>query len=158
MRIRKVWDFTVNSPMSPEKVLAGVTDFSERRADHWPAISRSQYRVHELGPNSAYVREGTGPMWTDERYEWSTPGLVRTVIQQSNLFYPGGIWECRVTPGTAGGSHIEVHMEHDYRGLVGAMGSTYIAMRGGASLFRKDFLSMPESVERSAPSAGNPRM
>ena len=146
MRVRKVWDFTVESPMSPEKVLAGVTDFSERRPDHWPAISGEQYRVHELGPTSAHVREGTGPMWTDERYDWSDPGRIHSVIQQSNLFFPGGVWECRITPGAAGGSHVEVHMERDYKGVMGALGSIYITVRGGANLFRTDFLSMLDSV------------
>lgn len=145
MRVKKVWDFTIKSPLLPREILACVTDFSNKRPDHWPAISRNQYRVHKLGPTSAYVREGTGPMWTDERYDWSTPGLIRTIIQESNLFFPGGIWECRITPNKGGGSRIDVHMERDYRGLIGAMGSMYIVARGGVNLFRKDFLSMLES-------------
>lgn len=147
MRVKKVWDFAIDSPMSADNVLAGVTDFSDRRANNWPAITSNQYRVYEVGPTSAYVREGTGPMWTDERYDWSTPGLVRTVIQRSNLFFPGGVWECRVTPRGDGGSHIEVHMERDYRGVKGALGSLYIAVRGGASLFRKDFLLLLDSID-----------
>ena len=146
MRVRKVWDFVVESRMSPKKVLAGVTDFGKRRPDYWPAISSKQYRVYELGPTSAYVREGTGPMWTDERYDWSKPGVIRSVIQKSNLFFPGGVWECHIAPGADGGSHIEVHMERNYQGLIGLFGSTYIALRGGASFFQKDFIYMLDSV------------
>lgn len=148
MRVRKVWDFTIDSPMPPKKVLTGVTDFSERRPDIWPAITRNQYRVYEVSSTSAHVQEGTGPMWTEERYDWSKPGLVRSVIQRSNLFFPDGVWECRVTPGVAGGSHINVHMERDYRGLMGLLGSIYITLQGGASLFRKDFLLMLDAVNR----------
>jgi hypothetical protein len=38
-------EFTVESDLPPERVLAAATDFSERRPDLWPNLSRRFYKV-----------------------------------------------------------------------------------------------------------------
>jgi hypothetical protein len=35
-----VYDFRIETTVSPERLLAAATDFSERRPDLWPGISR----------------------------------------------------------------------------------------------------------------------
>lgn len=101
---------------SPEKVLAALTDFSERRLELWPNIDRDYFNVSTLGEQSAEVTEGSpvlGGVWERGRYDWSRPGTVRIDVQDSNAFKPGSYWVYEVSPRANGGSH--VHMEFDRR-------------------------------------------
>ena len=85
-------EFTVDSNVPPDRVLAAAADFSERRPDLWPNISRRRYTVHERGDTWAQVTEGSdvmGGIWARERYDWSTPGTVRATVVDSNVFAGG---------------------------------------------------------------------
>jgi hypothetical protein len=102
--------FDVETPLPPERVLAAVTDFSERRPEIWSGIDPKQYRVHALGEGFAEVTEGGrefGGIWARERYDWSSPDRVIARVLDSNVFRPGSRWELRVQPTPAGGSRVE---------------------------------------------------
>ncbi len=103
-------EYTVESDVPAERVWAAVTDFSERRPDFWPGLSRKVYKVHARGDNWADATEGTdmpfGTVWARERYEWSGNRIVATP-QESNIFR-GGSWEMTVDPLPNGGSRIHV--------------------------------------------------
>jgi Polyketide cyclase / dehydrase and lipid transport len=102
-------EFTVDSDLPPDRVLAAATDFTERRPDLWPGISRRFYKVHEQGAGWCECTEGSdvaGGIWARERYEWSGNAIRGTVID-SNVF-KGGTWELRAEPGESGGSRITV--------------------------------------------------
>jgi hypothetical protein len=43
-------ELDIDTPLSPEKVLSGLTDFSERRPEIWPGLHPSLYEVHSLAP------------------------------------------------------------------------------------------------------------
>lgn len=104
-------EFEVDSPLGPEKVLSNLVDFGERRPELWPAIDPAVYRVHELGDGWAEVTEGTdalGGIWARERYEWSSSGVVKATIQDSNFWHAGGTWTLRAEPGPNGGSLLTV--------------------------------------------------
>jgi hypothetical protein len=60
-----------------------------------------------------------GGIWARERYDWSVPGIVTGIVQESNVFQPGGIWEIRVQPVAAGGSRIELTRDRRGKGLKG---------------------------------------
>jgi hypothetical protein len=103
-------EFTVESDVPPERVLAAATDFTERRPEIWPNVSRKYYKVHDQGDTWAEVTEGSevmGGIWARERYDWSTPGLVRGTVIDSNIF-AGGIWELRAEPNGRGGSRVTI--------------------------------------------------
>jgi hypothetical protein len=71
-------ELNVESSASPEQVIDGLTDFSDRRPDLWPGLNPKMYRVYEVGDTWADVREGNSDaIWARERYDWSTPGMVR---------------------------------------------------------------------------------
>ena len=115
--------FSVNSALPPERVLKGATDFSERRPDIWPNISRKYYEVHEVGKTSADVTEGSdlfGGIWARERYEWTKPNTVRATIQESNIFKQGGIWEMHVEEEDRG-SRVEVNYHRQAKGVKGRL-------------------------------------
>jgi hypothetical protein len=87
--------FSAKSTASSERVLAAATDFSERRPQLWPNLDPKVYKVFEVGEHTAEAMEGSpvlGGIWARERYDWSTPGVVRAEVQDSNVFGPGSSW------------------------------------------------------------------
>jgi hypothetical protein len=102
--------FEVDTPVSPQRVRAAATDFSERRPQIWSGIDPKHFTVHTLGDTTAEVTEGGrefGGIWARERYDWSDPDLVVARVLDSNIFGPGSRWELRVRPRPAGGSRVE---------------------------------------------------
>lgn len=101
--------------LSPEQVVAALTDFSDRRPQMWTGITPSYYKVYSVGDTSAEVREGTkqGPInvWAKESYDWSQPGVVKWTVKESNFCTPGSYVQATITPRDGGGSNI--HCEWD---------------------------------------------
>jgi hypothetical protein len=95
-------------------VLAAAIDFSERRPDLWPNISREFWRVHGQGENWAEATEGSPGVWARERYEWSGNRVVGTT-QESNVWRPGGTWTLTAEPRD-GGSHVRVVLDRRFKG------------------------------------------
>jgi hypothetical protein len=92
-----------DSALPPAQVLASAHDFSQRRAEVFPAVEVERLEVHERGDASADVTEGTGvgPLgvnWERCRYDWSQPGAVTATVTDSNLYAsPGSSWEIKAT-------------------------------------------------------------
>lgn len=125
--------YGTDSMLGPRPILSAAVDFSERRPEIWPAISRKYYRVHELGDCCADVTEGSdvmGGIWAHERYEWSEPGVVRATIQDSNVFQKGGVWELRAVPNERGGSRIEVLNHRQAKGVKGHILGALLQLTG----------------------------
>ena len=103
-------EFDAETSLSPEQVVAALTDFTERRPDIWQSLSRDAYQVYSVGDGTADVREGnkSPKIWAREHYDWSTPGTVRWEVVESNFCDPGSYVEARITPGEQGGSRIHV--------------------------------------------------
>src|SRR5439155_22792931 len=106
------------SPLPAERALAAAHDFSERRAEVFPAVSLEYFQVHELGDTWADVTEGTragvGINWERCRYDWSQPDSVKATVTDSNVYQPDSSWELRATP-TAHGSQIEMIWVRDFK-------------------------------------------
>ena len=122
--------FTVESDVPPERVMAAATDFSDRRPDIWPNISRRFYEVHDQGENWCECTEGSdvaGGIWARERYEWSGDSIRGTVLD-SNIF-KSGTWELRVAPGGKGGSSVTVVNDRKPKGK-GFMFAPMMMLRG----------------------------
>jgi hypothetical protein len=137
--------FEVESPLDPETVLKGLTDFSERRPELWPAIDPNVYRVHGVSASSALVTEGTdvmGGIWATELYEWDGSGTVRATIQESNFWHPGGTWELIAAQRDGGGSILRVTRD---RRAKNAKARTFEAMMRvvGARILAKELLKAP---------------
>ena len=71
--------FEVETALSPQRVRAAATDFSERRPHIWSGIDPKHFTVHALGDRTAEVTEGGrefGGIWAREHYDWSDPDRV----------------------------------------------------------------------------------
>jgi len=146
-------EFTLDSDVPPDRVLAAAADFSERRPDLWPNLSRRYYKVHERGDTWAEATEGSdvmGGIWARERYDWSTPGTVRATVVDSNVF-AGGTWELGSESNGRVGSRI--HVVNDRRpkgkGRVAAVMMTFMGKR----LLTKH-LQQTLAILEAQPSAG----
>jgi hypothetical protein len=110
-------EFDLETSASPERVISALTDFSERRPDIWPGLSRDWYQVYSVGETTAEIREGTGgkrsSIWARERYDWSTPGVVKWTVQESPFSKPGSFVSAKVDPKEGGGSRIHVTWQRD---------------------------------------------
>jgi hypothetical protein len=100
----------IDTEATPEQVLAALTDFTERRTEIWPGLSKELYEVYEAGESSALVREGSPKpkVWARERYDWSKPGVVRWEVLESNFCNPGSYVQASFEPSAAGGSRVEI--------------------------------------------------
>ena len=148
---------TAESDLAPEVVLGAITDFTPRRPTLWPNLDPGFYVVHEVGPDWADVTEGSkiaGGVWAHERYDWSTPGVVRATLQESNIF-ESGFWEMRVT-SREGGSHVEIHQDRQAKGFKGNLLGAMMALMG-SRVYRQGLdqtlgiLREEQAAERVAP-------
>jgi hypothetical protein len=143
-------EFSLDSDVPADRVFAAITDFSDRRPDLWPNLSRKYYEVHGTGENWAEATEGTevlGGVWGKERYEWS-PGEIKATVIDSNIC-TSGTWEMRVSE-RVGGSHIEVvnHREFKGKGLLLAAGLVLF----GRSVLRRDLEKTLDILRAKQPS------
>jgi hypothetical protein len=57
----------VDADVPAEQMMAAATDFSGRRPELWPNISREFWQLHDHGPNWAEATEGSRAVWARER-------------------------------------------------------------------------------------------
>ncbi len=147
----------LQSSLAPERVLQAAHDFSERRAEVWPAVSVARLTVHDRGDTWADVTEGTraGPVvnWERCRYDWSRPGLVTATVIDSNIYaFPPSSWEINATP-TENGSQVEMIWVREFkRGKRGRLFGTLFRVVGKRLFtgYARDVLTNLERVERNA--------
>jgi hypothetical protein len=101
-------EFDFHTRATPDQVVELLTDFSEKRPERWPALSRRWYEVYAVGETSADVREGQEKpvMWAREAYDWSTPGTVTWTVQDSKDLATGSFVSLTATGAADGGSDV----------------------------------------------------
>lgn len=110
-------ELETETSLSPEQVVAALTDFTERRPKMWTGISPQLYEVYSVSETNADVREGTkqGPLnvWARENYDWSTPNTVIWTVKESNFCHGRQLRQGRdPTPGRRRERH-HVHVGPD---------------------------------------------
>ena len=145
-----------STSVAPGRVLEAARDFSERRAEVFPAVSIDHMTVHALADTSADVTEGTaagiGVNWEPCTYDWSQPGAVTATVIDSNVYaFPGSSWQLRAVP-SAEGSEVEMTWERKFlrrpRGMFWGTLFTFL----GKPIFGKyaqDVLGNLEQLEKS---------
>jgi hypothetical protein len=143
--------FELQSPLAPEAVLAALTDFSPSRAEVWPNVDSDHFKLHDQGPGWAEVTEGSsvaGGVWERERYSWDAgAGTVKIETLESNTWGPGSRWDYRLTPGSSGGTRIEVTVVRNGKGLKGGLLGAALTIAGTGTLR----LQMEQALARVNP-------
>jgi hypothetical protein len=140
--------YSAEGDVPPERFIAALTDFSPDRPKFWPGMTANQFKLIEKGGDWALVREGTGTVWEESRYDWSTPGVVTSTVQNSNFLRPGTTWEFKVSERKDGGCRVDAVLERDFRGPQGyfVQALTYLPPWGaGLALFLRQTLKMLEA-------------
>jgi len=101
-----------HTKLAPEQVRAALLDFSDRRPDIWPGLSREYWKFYSTSGTTAEVREGsTKPVriWARELYDWSDPEVVRwEMIENPGVMEPGSYVSARIVKASDGGSDIHL--------------------------------------------------
>jgi Polyketide cyclase / dehydrase and lipid transport len=144
---RRHFEFHIDCPISADRVFDAMTDFSEKRTEYFPNLSKSHYQVVERRGDTAVVVEGTGPFSSREKYDWSTKGRIWSVIEESNVAAPGGITDVRIAE-RGSGCRVSVALDRDFIGWRGGVIVAGIYMNGGKRFFRRTYLRMLKNVQR----------
>jgi hypothetical protein len=133
---------------SAEDVLAAARDFSPRRIDVWPNVSRRRYEVHAAGETFTEVTEGAvqGIFWERSRYEWSRPGAVHQTVVDSNVLVPGSTWELTVHPNGAG-CRVEAAFRREFPRTPKGWFARLVNSRLGRRIYLSDLKKMLRTVE-----------
>ena len=130
------FSFALDVRDPPEKVMAAMIDFSDRRPEIWPNLSAKIYQAHSVGENTADVTEGTdipgGRVWERVIYEW-TDTVVKSVITDGNLFQAGGTFEFRVEPQRSG-SRIHFSIDRKAKTFMARLVGAFMQMSNGAPM------------------------
>jgi len=125
--------YEAEGPVAPERFIAALTDFSDRRVALWPGLDAKFFKVHETGPTWADVTEGTdvlGGVWGREHYDWSRPGVITIELVDSADFRPGTRTVYRVTPAAGGGCHVAVDFQRIARSPRGRFVGAVLQLTG----------------------------
>jgi hypothetical protein len=125
--------YEADGTVSPERFIAALTDFSDRRPELWPGLDTRFYKVHKVGDTWAEVTEGTdvlGGVWGHERYDWSQPGLVRLTLLDSADFRPGTTIDYGVAALPGGGCHVAVDFQRIATSLRGRFVGAVVQLTG----------------------------
>ncbi len=71
---------------TPEQFLAGLTDFGPGRSKLFGNSADGYLKVHDRGPSTADVTEGSAGIWERLRYDWSDPNRVVMTTADSNTW------------------------------------------------------------------------
>jgi hypothetical protein len=136
-----VYEIDIETTVEPERLLAAATDFSERRPDLWPTITRKRYRVFSIGDHTAETEEGTTPVHHRYKYVWSDDGVVRATTVDATVQSTGSIWELRVQAREGGGTNVHIYVEMGFKGMAKPIGPLLMRLNGGgAETYRKWFM------------------
>jgi hypothetical protein len=142
--------FRLHTKLTPDAVLAALTDFGPRRAKVWPNIDDKHFKLHGSGPGWAEVTEGSsvaGGVWEREKYTWDAAmGTVGVETLDSNTWGPGSRWDYRIAPARDKGSEVEVDVRRLGKGWKGRLIELAL-MAAGTRMLRSQ---MEQAMERSA--------
>src|SRR5262245_44469696 len=71
---------------TPEQFIAGLTDFGPGRSELFGRSADDYLKVHDQGPTSADVTEGSSGIWERLQYDWSEPNRVVMKTTDSNTW------------------------------------------------------------------------
>ncbi|HMI54336.1 MAG TPA: hypothetical protein VK525_22705 [Candidatus Saccharimonadales bacterium] len=78
--------FHQTTTLTPERYVAGLTDFGPGRSTLFGNSADEYLKVHHLDQTEADVTEGSGGIWERLHYDWSDPNRVVLTTTDSNLW------------------------------------------------------------------------
>jgi hypothetical protein len=124
----------VTTTATPEQFLAGLTDFGPDREKLFGRSAAKYLKVHDRGPTSADVTEGSGGVWERLRYDWSDPQRVVMKTTDSNAWGGDSGHTYTLTRRSDGGTDVDAVVVRDGKNFKGHVLGVVIETVGKRSL------------------------
>jgi hypothetical protein len=111
--------FSAITTATPEQFIAAITDFGPGRSKIFPNSADSYLQVHDLGPTSADVTEGSAGVWERLSYDWSNPHMVVLQTTDSNAWGGRSGHSYRLTPQADGTTKVDATTIREGKNLKG---------------------------------------
>jgi hypothetical protein len=142
----------IETSLPPERVHKALIDFSDRRPDIWPGLTRDLYRVYAMQETTADVQEGSAMLgmkvWAREHYDWSRDGRISWTVLESNFCTPGSGVVADLVPMESGGTHVHVTWNRTGSNLKGRTMVQLMKLTRGR-LIRQSISSALTKLERA---------
>jgi hypothetical protein len=104
---------------TPERFVAGLTDFGPGRKELFPNSTDEYLKVHDEGPHEADVTEGSSGVWERLHYDWSDPHRVVMTTTDSNLWGGNSGHIYTLTPKPDGTTELDAVVVREGKNLKG---------------------------------------
>ena len=138
--------YTVRTGLTPAQFIAGLTDFGPGRKELFRYSTNGHLKVHQQGPTSADVTEGSAGIWERLSYDWSDPHHVVLTTTDSNLWGPGSGHTYDLAPQPDGSTKIDATVQRNGKGLRGKFVETFVSTVGKGML-AKTFAASVKAIE-----------
>jgi hypothetical protein len=147
--------FTETTTATPEQFVAGLTDFGPGRHELFSNSSDKYLKVHDKGPTSADVTEGSNGIWERLKYDWSDPHRVVMTTVDSNIWGGHSSHTYTLTPQPDGTTQLNVDVVREGKNLKGRA-TELVVGSVGKGVIRKSLKDTIKAVEaRNQPSGGD---
>ena len=131
---------------TPEQFIAALTDFGPGRKELFGNSSDEDLKVHDRGPDSADVTEGSNGIWERLRYDWSNPGRITLKTTDSNTWGGRSGHTYTLTPQPGGITDIDAVVVREGKNLKGRLIEVLVAT-GGKRVLGKALASTAKAIE-----------
>jgi hypothetical protein len=138
---------------TPEQIVAALTDFGPGRSALFGNSADDYLKVHQQGPGTADVTEGSGGVWERLTYDWSEPHLVVMTTTDSNIWGGASGHRYILTPAPDGRTTVDVTVIREGKNTKGRIVGALLATVG-KRLLAKELGKTVQAVEARA---GAPR-
>ena len=111
--------FQATTTATPEQFLAALTDFGPGRKELFENSTDDYLEVHDQGPTSADVTEGSSGIWERLRYDWSDPNHIVLTTTDSNAWADGQTHTYSLKRGADGTTEIDYRVVRNGKNLKG---------------------------------------
>ena len=130
---------------TPDQFVAGLTDFGPGRSKIFPNSADDYLEVHDQGPHTADVTEGSGGVWERLHYDWNSPQVVLTTVD-SNVWGGHSGYTYDFTPQPDGKTDVDVMVVREGKNLKGRL-LGFVLGTVGKSVLTKAFGVTVKAIE-----------
>jgi len=138
--------FSQETTLTPERFIAGLTDFGPGRSKLFGNSADDYLKVHSRGPKEADVTEGSSGIWERLHYDWSDPDHVVLKTTDSNTWGGNSGHTYNFTRRPDGTTDIDVDVVRDGKNLKGRLLGIVVGTVGKGVL-EKAFAGSVEAIE-----------
>jgi hypothetical protein len=143
---QKTIHFHQTTTLTPEKYIAGLTNFGPGRSKLFSNSADEYLKVHHLGSTDADVTEGSDGIWERLHYDWSDPNHVVLTTTDSNLWGGASGHTYTFTRQSNGTIDIDLDVVREGKNFKGRM-LGFVLRTIGRSVLEKAFLNSVKSIE-----------